>query len=232
MGQSGSGQSVQSSHVPYEEGFVPSAGPIRPPWTVSSSNSTFKFQQREFHKQDHKLKFPPPTVNSNGPFDHRGSLPIRDDPTTMTPSSTAPTLPPKPVLTQKGVLPLVFAEEKDEPPKMVYQTSMSPARTTPTTTPTTEPSTTPDFSKIFPQDDDYHSGPSYPSGSDYPSSSGNNYTFSSKFNSENSSTLGGQSNNKNQIYSPNNPTPSYKDRTSDMPKKPQNFSFTEQVMSF
>jgi len=217
------------SHVPYEEGFVPSVGPVRPPWAASASNSTFKFQQKEFHKQDHKLRFPPPTVNSNGPFDHRGSLPIRDDPLTTTspaaPANANPTQATKPVLTQKGVLPLVFAEQEEAPQKVVQQTSASPARTNPSKT-TTESSTTPDFSKLFPQDDDYQSGPS---GSEYPSNGGNNYTYSSKFNNDNTTTLGNQPNFNNQIYSSNNPMPNIKNKETTLPNKNQNFTFSEQV---
>jgi hypothetical protein len=213
---------------------VPSVGPVRPPWVapaVSASNDTFKFQQqKEFHKQDHKLRFPAPTVNSKGPFDHRGSLPIRDDPTTtFSPSRpTAPiptmTTPAKPVLTQKGVLPLVFAEHVETAPKQIHiQTSTMPMRTMPQIT-TTEASTTPDFSKIFPQEDDYQSGPSYPTGGEYPSSSGaGNLTFSSKFNNENAS----QSQFNNQMFSSNNPMPNIKDSRSEMPH--QNLTFSEQV---
>lgn len=210
---------------------MPSVGPVRPPW--APSNDTFKFQQqKEFHKQDHKLRFPAPTVNSKGPFDHRGSLPIRDDPTTtFTPSrpTAAPTTTTqaKPVLTQKGVLPLVFAEHVDTVTtlkQIPYQTSTMPLRTMPQTT-TTEASTTPDFSKIFPQEDDYQSGPSYPSGSEYPSGSGPaNLTFSSKFNNENSS----QSQFNNQMFSSNSPMPNFKDSGSQMPNN-KNLTFSEQV---
>jgi hypothetical protein len=225
----------QVSHIPYEEGFVPSVGPVRPPWVApAASNDTFKFQQqKEFHKQDHKLRFPAPTVNSKGPFDHRGSLPIRDDPTTTfspsRPTAAVPTMttPAKPVLTQKGVLPLVFAEHVDTEtaPKQIHiQTSTMPMRTMPQTT-TTEASSTPDFSKIFPQEDDYQSGPSYPTGSEYPSSSGpGNLTFSSKFNNENAS----QSLFNNQMFSSNSPMPNVKDSRSEMPNN-QNLTFSEQV---
>ncbi|XP_059481196.1 protein artichoke isoform X2 [Neocloeon triangulifer] len=206
-----SGQNNQAGPKLFEEGFVPSVGPQRPPWVFSESNETFKFQQKEFHKQDHKLKFPAPTVNSKGPFDYRGSLPIRDDPPQAPLSTSSPVPQPlNPTVVQKGVLPLVFAEADQIPKTQEMRTTLRP----------TDATTTPDFSKLFPQEDDYQSGPSYPSGEEYPTGGANNFTLSSKGSQDNSSLA-------NQVQNSNN-APSYKEKMPEVPKS-KNFSYIEQV---
>ncbi|CAB3365577.1 Hypothetical predicted protein [Cloeon dipterum] len=210
------------SNLPLEEGFVPSVGPRNPPWTFSESNQTFKFQQREFHKQDHKLKFPAPTVNSKGPFDHRGSLPIREDYSTTPPTPPTTSPPPNlnnPIIKQTGILPIVFTD-KDDPMRGAHRVT---TQRIPTTT-TAEPTSTPDFRKMIPQDDEYQTGPSYPSGSDYPTSSGNNFTFSPKGNVDNSSA-------DNQNFASYNSVSKFQDLPN-MPSKNKNVSYVEQVKNY